>query len=195
MTCPGDVPAAHPATQGPAGPRGLTAEGRYRHPDTSNFYDKATSDARFLGLHATADDSASLGGAPAASYVSGTHGGTLFQDVRTVPNNALQFVPLPGRPLWALHLVCTSLPTGGPIVSDIGLRNISGEALDLFVRPNNGASFHDVVQPAFTALFGSGLVTLHGAFANGDTLNVTIGSYETATDCHFITQGTIARST
>jgi collagen triple helix repeat protein len=187
---PGSTGAA--GAQGPAGPPG--PKGDTGASDTSGFYDKTASDARFLGLHATADDSAELGGTPAASYVSGIHGGTIFQDVRTVPEpNGFQSFPLPGHTLLALQTVC---PTPiGPTIPSVGLLNGSGETLDLFVSPNGDAPYHTFIQPAVTFFFGPGLVTLHGAFANGDTLNITVGSWATATDCHFITQGMIAKST
>jgi hypothetical protein len=165
-------------TQGPAGQQG--PKGDTGTVDTANFYDKAASDSRFLGLHASADDSARLGGTPAASYLSGAHGGLLFQDVRNVPVNTLaQLFPLPGHPLWALHLVCTANPAGGPTIPDVGLRNDSGETLDLFYTLPGGSQIHAVVPPGpgLVLLFAPGLITLHGAFANSDTLNITVGSY------------------
>jgi len=183
-----------PGSQGPAGPPG--PKGDTGASDTSNFYDKAASDSRFLGLTATAADAANLGGAAAASYVSGTHGGTIFQDVRTVPEpNGFGSLPLPGHTLFALQLVCPTPIPPTPTLSNVGLLNGSGETLDLFVSPNGDAPFHTFIQPGLTFFFGGGLVVLQGAFANGDTLNVTVGGYATATDCHFITQGMIAKST
>src|SRR3954454_24009001 len=154
----GQLPAGAPGIQGAAGPQGAQGlqgpKGDSGTPDTSNFYDKAASDSRFLGvaaasadaaklggiaasdystraqntatylgLHARADDSTKLGGTPAASYVTGIHGGTIFQDVRTLsPTNNLVLLPLPGHPPWTLQLVCTAIP-GGPTISDVGLRN------------------------------------------------------------------------
>jgi hypothetical protein len=183
-----------PGAQGPAGPAG--PKGDTGASDTSNFYDNATSDARFLGVTATAADAANLGGTPAASYVSGTHGGTIFQDVRTVPEpNGFQSFPLPGHTQFALQLVCPTPIPPTPTLSNVGLLNSSGETLDLFVSPNGDAPFHTFIQPGVTFFFNGGLVILHGAFANGDTLNITVGGWATATDCHFITQGTIAKST
>jgi len=210
-----------PGAQGPAGPKGDTGT-----PDTSSFYDKSASDARFLGvtataadaaklggnaasdystsaqntttflgLHATADDSAKLGGAPSASYVSGVHGGTLFQDVRTLTPNNLVLVPLPGHPHFALHLVCTAIPGGPPVTSDVGLRTDGVETIDLFFTQNGSLPIHGGIPPGPGVLFfAPGLDTLHGAFANGDTLNITTANYATTTDCHFITQGMIAKS-
>jgi hypothetical protein len=219
----GQLPKGARGIQGPAGPQG--PKGDSGAPDTSNFYDRAASDSRFLGitatagdaaklggiaasnystsaqnnatflgLHATADNSARLGGTPAASYVSGAHGGTLFQDVRTVPVNSFpQFFPFQGHPLWGLHSTCTMGATGP--VPGSGLRNDSAETFDLFQTVNGGVPFHSVVPPGPGVLvFGTGLITLHGAFANNDTLTLTIGNYATATDCHFITQGMIATS-
>jgi hypothetical protein len=193
-------PQGQQGVQGPAGSQG--PKGDTGTVDTTNFYDKAASDSRFLGLHASADDSARLGGTPAASYLSGAHGGSLFQDVRTVAVNALvQSFPLPGHPLWALRPVCLLNPAGGPITPGIVLDNASGEAIDLFSTVNNGAPLHAIYPfqpPSVGITFGGTAlvneIVLFGTFANGDTLNVTIGSYPTATDCHFITQGMIAKS-
>jgi hypothetical protein len=161
----------------------------------SEYSTSAQNTATFLGLHATADDSAKLGGTPAASYVSGTHGGTLFQDVRTIPPTNVELVPLPGHPHFALHLGCLA-PPGTPIGSNVGLGTDGVETIDLFFTQNGSLPIHAVVPPGPGVLFfAPGLDTLHGAFANGDTLNITVAHYATATDCHFITQGMIAKST
>jgi hypothetical protein len=76
------------------------------------------------------------------------------------------------------------------------LRNDSGETLDLFYTLPGGSPIHAVVPagPGLVLFFAPGLVTLHGAFANSDTLNITVGSYANASDCRFITQGMIAKS-
>src|SRR4051794_23885469 len=161
----------------------------------SDYSTSAQNTASFLGLHAAADDSARLGGTPAASYVSGVHGGALFQDVRTIMPTTVVHVPLPGHPHWTLHLVCAQLPTTGGPMSDVGLDTDAVEALDLFFTRDGGAPIHPVFGPALAGfIFGGELVTVHGAFANGDTINMTMANYVTATDCHFITQGTIAKS-
>jgi hypothetical protein len=55
-------PAGGPGARGPVGPTGAV--------DDTNFYSKSASDARYLGLHGTADDSSQLGGQPPAGYVT-----------------------------------------------------------------------------------------------------------------------------
>jgi len=183
-----------PGAQGPSGPAG--PKGDTGTPDTSNFYDKAKSDARFLVNTATAADAAKLGDAPAASYVSGTHGGTLFQDVRTMTPSNVKLVPLPGHPHWSFQFVCLVPPGGGSITSDVGLFTDAVETFDLFFTVDGGPPLHPVLPPGGGVLFlGGELDTVHGVFANGDTINMTIANYATATDCHFITQGMIAKST
>jgi hypothetical protein len=61
--------------QGPQGLEGIQGERGLQGPtgtvDTSNFFDKAASDARFLGIGATAADSSKLGGFPAAGFMKG----------------------------------------------------------------------------------------------------------------------------
>ena len=190
--------------QGPQGAQGLQGpKGDTGTPDTSNFYDKAASDSRFLGLNATAHDSARLGNLLASSYVKGVQGGLLFQDVRTVPVNAFpQFFPFPGlHTRFGLHFVCVMMGTQTSPTPVSGFRNDSAETFDLFQAANGSVSIHGIVPPGPGVLqFNNGppsngsLITVHGAFANNDTLTLTIGSYATATDCHFITQGMIATS-
>jgi hypothetical protein len=57
-------PKGDTGPQGPAGPKGDTGT-----VDTSNFYDKATSDGRFLGIAAKAADSQLLGGKASTAFV------------------------------------------------------------------------------------------------------------------------------
>jgi hypothetical protein len=155
--------------QGPQGPKGDTGT-----VDTSNFYDKAASDSRFLGIAATAANAANLGGAPAANYVSGAKGGTLVQDVRAQEVNTLARIPLPGHALMQLQLACSVGPT-----PSVALVN-SGEApFDLFFTVDNGPPVHVSVPAPVTELLGTGLIALYGSFGNGDTLDARVASYAT----------------
>ena len=73
------LPAGATGPQGPQGPQG--AQGATGTVDTSNFYDKAASDARFLGIAATAQNSDRLGGFGATSYPKATKDqNTLVED-------------------------------------------------------------------------------------------------------------------
>ena len=71
------APGATGAT-GTAGATGTTgtagAPGAAGTVDTSQFYNKAGSDARFLPLHSPSDDSDALGGIPPGSYVTSDNG-------------------------------------------------------------------------------------------------------------------------
>jgi Collagen triple helix repeat (20 copies) len=57
-------PQGEPGPQGPPGPKGETGT-----VDTSNFYDKATSDARFLGATATAANADNLDGRDSTGFL------------------------------------------------------------------------------------------------------------------------------
>jgi hypothetical protein len=183
---PGALGATGP--QGPPGPKGDTGS-----VDTSNFYDKAASDSHFLGIAATAANAANLGGAPAAHYVNGAKGGTLFQDVRTLQvDGPLAVIALPGHALMHLQLACAA-PPGMAAIPSVALVN-SGEApFDLFYTNDNSAPIHTSVQAPATALLSTGLITTYGSFSNGDTLDAKVASYGDVDGCHFISEGTIAK--
>jgi len=67
---PGQLPAGAPGPKGDQGAKGDPgAKGDTGTVDTSNFYDKATSDGRFLGIGAQAVDSAALGGRSSSDYL------------------------------------------------------------------------------------------------------------------------------
>ncbi len=67
----GQATAAGP--QGPAGPEGPAGpKGDTGAADSSNVFTKAESDARFLGLGATAANSTLLAGMPASTFIQGT---------------------------------------------------------------------------------------------------------------------------
>jgi hypothetical protein len=76
---PGQLPRGPQGDRGPQGLQGLQGlqgerglQGATGTVDTSNFFDKAASDARFLAIGGTAADSSKLGGLPASGYLRGT---------------------------------------------------------------------------------------------------------------------------
>jgi hypothetical protein len=99
----GSLPAGAqgvPGPQGPQGPQGPTGT-----VDTSSFYDKAASDARFLGTGATASNSSALGSVPAAAFPQAVHD----DDVTPSGGSAkLGFarveLPSPGLPVTILNV-------------------------------------------------------------------------------------------
>ena len=68
---------------GPMGPKGDTGT-----VDTSNFYDKSASDARFLGKTAKAADADQLDGKDSTAFVAGTANVTVVDETVTDPDGA-----------------------------------------------------------------------------------------------------------
>jgi len=189
----GQLPRGTRGPQGSAGPQGPQGpKGDAGTVDTSNFYDKAASDSRFLGIAATAANAANaanLDGTPAARYVSGAKGGALFQDVRTLQvDGPVAFIPLPGHPLMQLQFACPMGPT-----PSVGLFNAGEAPFDLFYTINNGMPTHASVPSSTVVLLSTGLITIYGSFANSDTLDAKVASYGDVGGCHFIVQGTVAK--
>jgi hypothetical protein len=73
---PGQLPRGPQGDRGPQGLQGLQGErglqGATGTVDTSNFFDKAASDARYLPIAGIAADAGKLGGLPASAYLRGT---------------------------------------------------------------------------------------------------------------------------
>ncbi|MEA2482028.1 MAG: hypothetical protein QOJ07_3950 [Thermoleophilaceae bacterium] len=90
--------------QGERGPQGATGT-----VDTSNFYDKAASDARFLGTGATAANSNQVGGTALSGLVRG--GGTRTFGNLFVAGGSAQNADLGA--LGHLHLSCSDPATSG----------------------------------------------------------------------------------
>jgi hypothetical protein len=102
--------------EGPAGPKGDTGAA-----DTSNVFTKAESDARFLGLGATAANSTLLGGMPASTFVQGTGSIRSFAHAASGLETAIFDV-------GGIRIVGTC----GPVASSLGLGNITGATVHLF---------------------------------------------------------------
>ena len=157
VTCPGEVPAGAPGAQGPAGRRGRRA---IPAPPT-----RRTSTTRRRAMRASSActrprTTRPASAAPRRQTTSATP--TAARSSRTSAR-----CPTTRSSSSRFRAASSGRSTSSARASRQAARSSrisacatsSGEALDLFVRPNNGASFHDVVQPAFTALFGSGLVS------------------------------------
>ncbi len=100
--------------QGPAGARGSV--GATGAVDDTNFYSKSQSDARYLALHGTADDSSELGGVPPASYVTAGFGVPtevrLITDTVTAGNSDELY---PAIPLGRLTATCADPATSSTL--------------------------------------------------------------------------------
>lgn len=126
---PGAIPAGAQGPPGPPGPPG--PQGETGTVDTSNFYDKAASDNRFLGKNATAADSAALGRVAANDYAQAKGGhafvsaeapGAEFQVTKGVTDH------------WTITFACPD-PTFLP--GSLVFTNTSNDGINLFV--DNGA--------------------------------------------------------
>ena len=125
----GQLPAG---AQGPAGGRGAT--GATGTVDTSNFYSKSASDARFLGVDATADDSDELGGVAASSYLTQANGGAGASQGTA----DLTILTLPG--FGELHGECLN-----PAQARVSWKNTSTQDERLFV--DDGGATPDFFDP------------------------------------------------
>ena len=76
----GDLPAGAPGATGPTGATGAT--GATGQVDTSNFYDKATSDGRFLSATGKAADADKLDGIDSTGFVAAGEAGAGMQSAR-----------------------------------------------------------------------------------------------------------------
>ena len=116
----GQAAAAGP--QGPAGPEGPAGpKGDTGAPDTSNLFTKAESDARFLGLGATATDSTLLGGMPAIAFVQGT--GSIRSFARPATGLDAAIFDIGGIRI---------IGTCGTVVSSLAFGNLSGATVHIF---------------------------------------------------------------
>jgi hypothetical protein len=158
----------------PAGPRGPQGErGATGSVDTSNFYDKATSDDRFLGRLATATNSSSLGGVPASSYAQAS-GGRSFMTAVGVPGDQQGKRGVDGY--WSLNFSCPDPPTSSGLLQ---FANTSGSAVDLFIQHGGGTTH--VSLPAHSTHGG---VFTSGSLTTGDSVDFDAQGWSDGTILH-----------
>jgi hypothetical protein len=105
-------PRGEPGARGETGPTGTV--------DTSQFYDKATSDGRFLGIGATAANAGQLGGVAASQYARGTGSITYMGMNVTGGNSGDRALPTAASsPIGNIHLECSDPATSGSIRIDV----------------------------------------------------------------------------
>ena len=101
----GQLPAGPTGDTGPQGPKGDTGS-----VDTSNFFTKGESDARFLGNGATATNSSLLGGLGPSAYVQGD-GAKLLTNMLVEPNDGGTDTLFNVANVGKLSLQCTATNT------------------------------------------------------------------------------------
>ena len=114
-----------PGEQGEQGEQGETGT-----VDTSNFYDKAASDGRFLGLAAKAADADQLDGIDSAGFLQGS-GRSLFNRMAFTGTSGSQVLNVPGWGSFNAYGNAT-------VEHQHGFFNGSGEPLSIF-RDTGGA--------------------------------------------------------
>jgi hypothetical protein len=150
----GQLPRGATGPQGATGPTGPTGS-----IDTSNFYDKAASDARFLGIGATAANASAVGGVPAAvvprslrDNAQGPDGATKLGFARRTLNagegttgNGLTLLGLPG--VGKLNVGCLA----GSAANAFLFFNDQASNIDVWVQDLSQAGnplIHGVVAPS-----------------------------------------------
>jgi hypothetical protein len=125
----GPVGATGP--RGPEGPRGATGpKGDTGTVDTSNFYDKAQSDARYLATTGTAANAALLDGVDSTGFVQGPGSPNMWSYRRDWARNAAvnNLPSIPG--LGQLSFICQPPNTTGP--GQLTFQNTSGGTVESF---------------------------------------------------------------
>jgi hypothetical protein len=154
---------------GAAGPKGEAgAPGVQGDPgtvDTSQYYDKATSDTRFLGATATATDATKFGGVAPSGYVNGTAKLSTFSDFLD-PNesNTIQAVSNVGAALATVAITCGAGGTSGSLT----IATPSGTGNAIITRAGSSANYGGTLSISTTA---SSPIT----FGAGDRFGMSIG--------------------
>jgi hypothetical protein len=129
----GQIPAGATGPQGPQGQQGATGT-----VDTSNFYDKSASDARFLGIGATAADSNKLAGTPAPAFpVSVINNNSVATNSRS-DNSFGRRTLLAGTGLTTIVTInnfgSLRASCSDPAQTTVEYRNTSGSTQDVWVQ-------------------------------------------------------------
>jgi hypothetical protein len=135
---PGQLPAGPAGPAGATGPRGLEGprgetgpKGETGTVDTSNFYDKAQSDARYLAAGGTAADANLLDGVDSTGFVQGPGSPNMWSYRRDWARNNTVVNNLPNIPgLGQLSFICQQPNTTGPGL--LSFQNTSGSIVESF---------------------------------------------------------------
>ena len=125
-------PAGSTGPRGPEGPRGETGpKGDTGTVDTSNFYDKAQSDARYLATTGTAANADQLDGVDSTGFVQGPGSPNMWSYRRDWARNNSLVHDLPGIPgLGQLSYICQQPNITGPGL--LSFTNTSGSSVESF---------------------------------------------------------------
>jgi hypothetical protein len=156
---PGELLAGPTGPEGPQGPAGTV--------DTSNYYDKAASDARFLGTGATAANSDSLGGLEADIYP------TTSRDINTF-SDGLSRIGFARRTLAAGSGTTTVLSIGLFGAIDVSCANPAQATITY--RNSQGTTQQVWIQNMVSGAFEPFAVVAAGASTTGVTTSTVIGS-------------------
>jgi hypothetical protein len=170
-----------PGSQGPQGETGTV--------DTSNFYDKAASDARFLGVGAKAADAEKLDGLDSSQLVQGTGSVWRHSQVRSPGDNDFQYIGAPSPFPGALGELVLGYTCPNPLTNNgnLRIRNTSAETLDVFT--DNGSSNPLYFQLGPNAPFDQPAaptgeqITFHTHSTSGRTWWIVVSSVHRASDC------------
>jgi hypothetical protein len=184
-------PRGEAGPQGPQGPKGDTGT-----VDTSNFYDKATSDSRFLRATAKAADAEKLDGLDSTQFMQGNGqaiGAAIAVPVNTFQHNRLvELGALASNDYLGIYFNCTSTSTDAIYIQNFGAtavnlffesggdnpdyRQISGNRGSIeFPASKSGDSFH---------------LQIHGPFG---VATLEIATVHRANDCHAQAQGVLTK--
>ena len=146
----GQLPSGATGPAGPQGERGPA--GATGTVDTSNFYDKTASDARFLATGGTASNSTSLGGINSSVFVAASHDNNTFSGSglsrlgfarRVLPAGTSATPLLSIGLLGSIDVTCEN-----PASSTISYRNTQGSPQDLWVQNMVSGAFSPFAIPA-----------------------------------------------
>jgi hypothetical protein len=139
---PGQLPAGPPGATGPRGPEGPRGEtgpkGDTGTVDTSNFYDKAQSDARYLATTGTAANADQLDGVDSTGFVQGPGSPNMWSYRRDWARNNALVNDLPNIPgLGQLSFICQQPNTTGAGL--LSFQNTSGTTVESFATVTTAA--------------------------------------------------------
>lgn len=134
----------------------------------SQFYDKAASDARFLGLGATAANASQLGGVAASGYARGTGSISFFSINANAGASFDRNLPTAAAaPLGTVHLTCSDPATSGSVRVDVPNGRIDVVIITSLNHPGSGELLTGPVSSAPSSLSQNDRVGIHVESTSG----------------------------
>ena len=131
----GQLPAGERGPAGPTGPQG--ERGPAGSPDTSNFFTKSESDARFLASGGTAANSNQLEGLGSDEFVQGSGRRTFSNFLATPGNSTSEAIPVMGF----IDMACN----GGATAATVRIRAATGVNLGVITDDGVGGVTREFV--------------------------------------------------